>query len=267
MIWLYLLQTLSFAQNNISEQVLDSVSDTNAVHDNDHSSDEQVYDLSNKSKKSSKKTSHTRITGNLDRSLIRGTINDEFRTPMQIPKNADYLKDSKLLIGTKFKALINSNIKAYANSISPIEALVLEGEYKGATLLGNATMDPNTKRIGIEFSLLRKRTGSGAFSIAGVVRDKDGENGLDGNYESFYWNYFAAETLLNVASGMANATTERNQQSNGGYVVTPTVDSASKQGVATGFAKSADRIGDRVRSAPEYVTARGPFVVQVLILK
>lgn len=254
------ISQLIFAQTNISEEVIDSlepISEQKEVH--------STIQLK-KSRFKPEKTSSKVIQGNLEPLLVRRSTVEDFRTPTQIPKNQDFAKESKLQIGTSLKALINSNIIAYANSESPIQATVLEGAFQGSILIGNATMDPQTKRVGVSFTKLRKKGGTGIFDISGVVRDRSGDLGLDGKHESFYWHYFWSETILNAASGFADASTQRSQQTNGGYIVVPSMDSSLKQGVATGFSRSADRIGERIRSLPEYVTAKGPFIVNVLIL-
>lgn len=252
---------LVFAQNNISEEVIDSVGE---VPNHAVATSENSFKPPAKIKKTAKIQS---LSGNLDNSLLRSKMIDDIKTPTQIPKNNNFNKDSNLLVGTVFKALIQNDIIAYVGSTSPIEAVILEGEYKGALLLGNATMDVQTKRVNIAFSQIRKRNSQVSYSVSGLVRDKSGDLGLDATHESFYWNYFFAEAALNTASGFANATTERTKNRDGNYEITPSIDSSAKQGVAIGLAKAGDRISDRLKSAPEYVTAKSPFVVQVVILE
>lgn len=252
---------LVFAQNNISEEVIDSVGE---VPNHAVATSENSYKPPTKNRRMTKNQSPS---GNLDNSLLRSKIIDDIKTPTQIPKNNNFNKESNLLAGTVFKALIQNDIIAYVGSTSPIEAVILEGEYKGSLLLGNATMDMQTKRVSIAFSQIRKRNSQVSYSVSGLVRDKSGDLGLDATHESFYWNYFFAEAALNTASGFANATTERTKNRDGNYEITPSIDSSAKQGVAIGLAKAGDRISDRLKSAPEFVTAKSPFVVQVVILE
>lgn len=265
MLKLLFLTQFVFAQNNISEEVIDSIVDTPK---------EQVIEFQTSSSGSKsvvtaqkKKPLKTQgLSGNLENQLLRSKTVDEIKVPTQIPKNTNFNKDVDLLSGTVFKTLIQSDIIAYVGSTSPIEATVIEGDYKGSILIGNATMDMQTKRVNISFSQIRKKNSKVSYSISGLVRDKTGDLGLDATHESFYWNYFLAEAALNTASGFANATTERTKNRDGNYEIAPSVDSSAKQGVAVGLAKAGERISERLRSAPEYVTAKGPFVVQVVIL-
>lgn len=264
MLKLLFLTQFVFAQNNISEEVIDSIVETpKGQIDYQNSANPKRVVASQKKQKLKAQN----LSGNLENQLLRSKSVDEIKMPTQIPKNTEFHKDVNLLSGTVFKTLIQSDIIAYVGSTSPIEALVLEGEYKGSILIGNATMDMQTKRVNISFSKIRKQHSKVSYSISGLVRDKTGDLGLDATHESFYWNYFLAEAALNTASGFANATTERTKNRDGNYEIAPSVDSSAKQGVAVGLAKAGERISERLKSAPEYVTAKGPFVVQVVILE
>lgn len=265
MLKLLFLTHLVFAQNNISEEVIDSIIDSPKAELVDYQPGSKSKRVVASQKKQKLKVQV--VSGNLENQLLRSKSVDEIKVPTQIPKNSEFNKDVNLLSGTVLKTLIQSDIIAYVGSTSPIEAIVLEGDYKGSILIGNATMDMQTKRVNISFSKIRKQHSKVSYSISGLVRDKTGDLGLDATHESFYWNYFLAEAALNTASGFANATTERTKNRDGNYEIAPSVDSSAKQGVAIGLAKAGERMSERLRSAPEYVTAKGPFVVQVVILE
>lgn len=251
----------SIAMASVSEEVIESIeSDSRQITP----SNMQHNILTKKPRNIS--GNNFKVKGNLSPNLIRSDFVEEIRTPLKIPKNSNYLKNTAIIPGTKLKALINSDLTAYIDSKSPVEAIVTEGEHKGSVLLGNATMDIQTKRVSIQFSSFRLRGSRQSFATTAIVRDENGDLGLNAEHESFYWHYFMAETLLNTASGLANATVERSKNAYGQYETNPNVDSAVKQGVSVGLGKSAERIGERLRTAPEYVTAKGPFVVQVLII-
>lgn len=284
---LTLLSVTVYAENPVSREVLDSVYDDRAPAQTQNIKATQDYESTHQttfeagsdvtSKKSSKKkhnnsfkktasSSNEIQAGNLSQKLIRRSEIIDIKTPVQIPKNSNFNKNINFITGSKFKALINADLIAYKDSKSPVDAIILDGEFKGYKLIGNATMDDQTKRISIVFNNLRSREDV-LFQTQAVVKDRDGNMGLDATHESFYWNYFVAETILNTASGFADAKTERSRNVLGQYETVPGVDASVKQGAATGLSKSADRIGERLRSAPEYVTAKGPFVVQVLVIE
>lgn len=284
-----LLSVTSYAENPVSREVLDSVYDDRAPAqnselstnkasiDNQRPSNQTTTETEVTSNKNQKKKHNTSLrkstsssnevqSGNLSQKLIRRSEITDIKSPLQIPTNSNFNKNINFITGSKFKALINADLIAYKDSKSPVDAIILDGEFKGFRLIGNATMDDQTKRVSIVFNNLRSREDV-LFQTQAVVKDRDGNMGLDATHESFYWNYFVAETILNTASGFADAKTERSRNVLGQYETVPSVDTSVKQGAAAGLSKSADRIGERLRSAPEYVTAKGPFVVQVLVIE
>ena len=204
-------------------------------------------------------------TGNLPLYARRTQAVYEFETPTIIPKNTDFDKHIEIKSGDILKAVINHNIVAYPSSKSPVTARVLEGQFKGSTLLGEASLDPSTKRINITFKSIRPLKSKYPYNLTGILLDDDGLMGIEGKYESNYWTYFWAETLTNTISGLADATTRKNQNVWGANVTEPGIDPALRQGVALGFSKTAERLGEKVKNPLEIATAYSPIIVHITI--
>lgn len=214
--------------------------------------------------KISRPTTIHNTTGNLPNYAFRANAPEEFEKPAKVPGNSDFNNHISLWRGRSLRALITDNVVAYPNSKTPVTARVIEGEFKGATLIGEASMDEKTKRANITFTGIRPLKSSITYNLEADVMGDDNSRGLVGEYESTYWTYFVTEVTMNVAAGFAGAATPRNQTILGsetapsGYLT---------EAVANGLKTSADRIGDRVKSAPEITTARGPRIIQVTVTK
>lgn len=191
----------------------------------------------------------------------------EFNSPVIYNKTTDFRTNPRIKPGDTLKAIINHSIKAYPDSQAPVTARVIEGEFKGSLLLGTASMDKTTKRIDINFTSIRSTSEATSFDITGLTQSEDGQLGVEGIYESKYWEYFWAETLANSVAAAADATTQKTQTQFGGFLPTPGIDSSVRQGVAVGMARTAERLGERARSQPEITTATGPILINVIITK
>lgn len=203
--------------------------------------------------------------GNLPIYAMRTAPVEEYDNPTTIPKNTDFNSHIEVRPGDTLRAVISQNIVAYPGSKAPVTARILDGRFKGSLVLGEATMDETTKRVNILFKSIRPMKSKDSYTIAGVLLSEDGMQGLQGEYESNYWTYFWAETITNTVAGFADATTKKAQTIWGTSIAESGIDPATRQGIAHGLAKTADRLGDRVKNAPEMTTVHGPTIVQITI--
>ena len=210
---------------------------------------------------------HSKEKGNLPSYAVRTQAVTEFGTPTMIPKNEDFDSLVELRKGDSLKAVISQDLVAYPGSKAPVIARVLEGKFKGALLLGEASMDPTTKRANVNFNTIRPLKSKASYNFTGELMAFDGIRGLDGEYESSYWTYFWAETLTNTVAGIADAATQKTPTAMGPYVTTPGLSNQFNQGAAIGLSRTAERLGDRVKTAPEITTVKGPIIVQITVLK
>lgn len=85
--------------------------------------------------------------GNLPSYARRTSPVEEYDVPTIIPKNADFNNHIEARPGDTLKAVISQNIVAYPGSKSPVTGRILEGKFKGALILGDATMDEFLKLV------------------------------------------------------------------------------------------------------------------------
>lgn len=203
--------------------------------------------------------------GNLPSYARRTQPAFEFESPTIVPKNSDFDKHVEIKPGDVLKAVINHNIVAYPGSKSPVTARVLEGKFKGSTILGEASLDASTKRINVTFRSIRPLKEKEPYTLTGILLADDGLMGIEGIYESNYWTYFWAETLANTVSGFADATTKKTQSVWGSSTPDPGVDPAARQGVAHGLSKTAEKLAEKGRNVLERSTAYAPTIIQITI--
>jgi hypothetical protein len=205
------------------------------------------------------------IKGNLPAHLVRTRPSAAQESdPIQYPKLHGFNK-SQMAIGEVFDCLIDQDIKAYVGSVSPIKATIASGEHKGKFFIGNATMDPQTRSIVVEFNQLRDPVSKINHQLKATVHSTSGEVGLDGTFHSRYWQYFFATILSRAAQGYSQATVERERNFFGDFQTVPTPENASKVGVVEGASATADMIAERARSAPEFITKSGPIEAKIFI--
>lgn len=168
---------------------------------------------------------------------------------------------------TILKARINDSITAYDGSKDPVKATITDGEYRGSTLFGYATMDKVTKNVVVVFDTFIPQQSKETYKMLATIKDQDGNSGLVGVLESHYWETFFLQFALNSASAAANATTQYSQTSFGNYNAVPGSDSAIKQGLSGGFNKLADKVERDNAAKPDYSTVQGPVYIRVYVLE
>lgn len=205
--------------------------------------------------------------GNLPGFARRSDVNtlEVQQSPIHIAKDIKPYSSIVLGRGDIVSARITQDLIGYEGAESPVRAIITEGPYKDAWLIGNATLDKKTKNILIRFSTFRSQFSE--VRLEGSVHSVSGALGLKGEFNSNHWNYFWAEMLASGVSGYANALTERRRSVLGYSEIVPNPGSAANQAVAEAAAKTSDRLAERARDAPEFTVVRGPTEVQVFITK
>lgn len=203
--------------------------------------------------------------GNLPSYAIRKKVLSNVESPLVIVKTNAKEKFSGLIRSSLLKARINDSIIAYEGSLSSVRAVVNEGPYSGAVLFGNATMDKVTKSAVVTFDTFVPPHSSIVYKFQAEVKAQDGSSGIPGKFESDYWRYFWTQIALDTASASANATTQFTTNAFGQYQLTPGLENIAKQGVASGLAKTADRLSEKNQFIPEYVVVEGPIYIRVAV--
>jgi hypothetical protein len=177
------------------------------------------------------------------------------------------LNKSGVDIGDIFDCIIKQDIKAYVGSISPILAEVMIGPFQGLQFVGNATMDPKTKDIVVEFSKMRDLNNNVKHELKATLHSSTGEIGLMGTFNSKYWQYFFATVLSRTAEGYAQATVQRDRNIIGNYQTVPNTENAGKSAIAEAASSTANLVSDKLKNLPEFVTKKGPIKTKIFIIE
>lgn len=198
----------------------------------------------------------------LDRSDFESATNVSVMPPKQAGGILPGLKPGDVL-----KTELGESILASPSVASPIRVRVLEGAFKNAILLGEATLDKDIlERVLINFTRIRLPGKEITYQFKGSGHETGGKVGLLGSYHSDELGYFAAEMLAATATGFADSTIERNQNMLGNYQASPSLSNSAKQGAVTALGKSTDRFAEKSRNAVGYTEVKGPLEVLVYVL-
>jgi hypothetical protein len=162
-------------------------------------------------------------------------------------------------------ASLEQSIKASASVPTPIRARVESGTFRKSIVLGTATLDRELKRILLTFDRLRLESSEISYALKATGLAPNGQVGLEGDHHTQEGTYFAGEILAATAAGYADATTQRTQNVMSGYQIEPSVQNATKQGAVTALSKTADRLAERSRNAPEYTEIEAGREIQIII--
>ena len=166
--------------------------------------------------------------------------------------------------GDMFKAVIDQEIKASPSVPTPIRAMVTSENLKGAYFVGEATLDRELKRVLLQFGRIRLDSGA-AYSVKAAGLSPRGSIGLEGEYHTQAGLFFVGELASATAAGLLDSTINRNQTTFGTYVQEPSLANTAKTGGVTALSKSADRMAEGYRQAPEYTDVTGYQQIQIII--
>lgn len=187
--------------------------------------------------------------------------------PVKLPHTKGKDRSINLVRGDILYARINGDILTYEGAISPVRAIVTDGEFKSSFLIGNSTLDPKSKKMSIRFDSLRPRGSMEVLPVEGYIQSTDGKMGLVGEVESNYWTFFWAQLLSSGVSGYANASRETEGSVLLGSRPKLSTENSAKGAVGEAASVTAEMFRDKSRSAHEVATAKGPHDVQIFIVK
>lgn len=167
--------------------------------------------------------------------------------------------------GSKIKVVIRQNIKASPNVPTPIAGEVLAGQFKGATVYGEATLESDLKRVVLKFTGLSGAGLDSSYSIQGRGLDPQGRLGIEGNYHAEDWKFGLASFFSTGAAIAVDSQVERTPTTAGGYAESPSASNAVKKGVAGSLGKVADRLMERAGSVPGYTEIEGPIFTTIIL--
>lgn len=183
---------------------------------------------------------------------------------IQPPKGASELFRG-LRIGDNLKLNIDHSVIAFSDEKSPVVAYAHAGSLKGYKFIGESYLEPNTKRIFINFTRLIQ--GHQMFNFKGVGVATNGQPGLIGEYHSREAEYFTGDFIASFAAGYFDGLIPRKTNAFGQLEMDNSVDSAVKKGLASGALSTADRFREKLKKVPEFSEIKGPFEIQLLVLE
>jgi hypothetical protein len=219
------------------------------------------------SKKVKNKNIVSKISGNLPvEYLIHSKPISIEESPIILPTNKSGIRFRQLLSGDLVTATLTESVFAFSESKSPVRAHVNSGPLKGSVLIGEASLEKNSKRIQIHFKKFRDPRNKDIYNLEADAMDDHGVLGLVGEYVSNESIFFSAELLSAAAAGYTDSTIDRSTNILGQTTDIKNEDTFAKKGLTSALSKSADRFSEKLKSAPEYSILNGPKDIQILIL-
>jgi len=172
-----------------------------------------------------------------------------------------------LLPGEMHLARIKQSVLAFNEGKAPVAAHLTDERGRKILLIGEATLEKNSKRILVDFKTARIANSSELFDFKGVAMDADGNLGLEGNYHSGEPKFFAAELAAAAAAGFADSSVNRSTNAFRNQQEKKSLDTSGKKAIGSALARTADRFAEKVRQAPEYSVLKGPMTIKVLVVE
>jgi hypothetical protein len=222
---------------------------------------ESYRDLgSNKQSKKQTRSSRPQPVGNLPSYFAR-TSTPSSRAILQPSKE---LLDSMpgLQIGDMLDAYIPHSVIAFPDEKAPVVAIVTSGRFKGAKLVGGSSLEPNSKRIFIEFTHMTYKKQTAKVKASGL--SESGQPGFEGEYHSQELKYFTGDFLASMTAAYFDSQVPRFNTLLG-QVQDNSTESALKMGLAAGSMSSARRFREKLQKVPEFSVLNSAHRIQALI--
>lgn len=168
-----------------------------------------------------------------------------------------------LMSGDMLEAVIPHSIIAFPEEKAPVLAVVSNGKFRGARLIGFSGLEPNSKRIFIEFTKITFKKQTAKVVASGLT--EAGQPGFEGEYHSQEAKYFAGDFLASMTAAYFDSQVPR-YQSLLGQVEDTSTKSAVKKGLAAGSKSGAERFREKLKKAPEFSVLSGSQYLHVLIM-
>ena len=218
-------------------------------------------------KKGTSNSATTNSSGNLppEYQSTRKSVSIE-ESPIILPTNKSGIRFRQLLTGDLIQATLLESVFAFQDSRSPVRAVVTSGPLKDSVLVGEASLEKNSKRIQIHFKKFRDPRNKDIYTVDADAMDESGVLGLNGKYVSNESIFFGGELLSAAAAGYTESTIDRSTNIFGQTTDVKNEDTFAKKALTSALTKSADRFAEKLKSAPEYSILYGPKDIQILIL-
>lgn len=169
------------------------------------------------------------------------------------------LKHPKLRPGMSLVVELAGSVVAFKDSKSPVVAKVLSRDFKGLVILGEASLEKNSKKIEIKLDRIVDQKENTVFAFNGYSL-------VEGEYHTNENKMFLGEFLSAAAAGFVDASILRDQSLLGPYVERPSLETASKKAGASALGKMSERFRERVSVSPEFATLK-PTILPLQVLE
>lgn len=167
--------------------------------------------------------------------------------------------------GSTVVAIIPHSLVAFLGEKVPVIAHLRDRKYHGLALIGYTRLEPNSRRIFVEFTSIQK--GQRELAILATGFDFDGNPGLRGHYHSREDEYFWGEFVSSFVAGYFESLIPKRTTIFGTTLEPPSMDNALKRGLSSGAISSADRFKEKLKMAPQFSELPGPTPVQIVIVR
>ncbi|RYZ77632.1 MAG: hypothetical protein EOP05_01100 [Proteobacteria bacterium] len=182
-------------------------------------------------------------------------------------QTANVFEEMGLLeVGGAYRARIPMSLLAFNEARTPVLAQMMVAGTE-LVVLGEATLERNSKRIIINFKQIRKKDSDKIFEMNAVALAQDGTPGIEAEIHSGEAKFFLAEVLSAGAAGFVDASINRTTNAFGGTNDERSLDTQSKKAVSGALSKTTERFAEKVKTAPEFATADGPVEINILVLQ
>jgi hypothetical protein len=161
-------------------------------------------------------------------------------------------------------ATILHSIIAFPNEAAPVIAQINDGPFKGARLLGASRLEPNSKRIFIDFKAIT--TQGETYDLLASAVTEEGQTGFSGEYHSNEAGLFTGDFIASFTAAYFDGLVPRNTNVFGTVVEDYSPGSAIKKGMAGGAMATAERFREKLKRVPEFSELKGPINVGLLIV-
>jgi hypothetical protein len=188
--------------------------------------------------------------------------NPSFTKPWRVVGTTEQTRIYGLNPGLTAMARITQDILVSPTVPQPILAEIVTGPFKGAKLLGEATIEKDLHRVLVKFH--RITHDGDQIKVAANTLDYSGKIGITGDYIAEDKALITGSFLSTFLSGFTDSSIDRHRNAAGDYVDEPTVNNQAKKGLAATLSKAADRMETRANQMPGYTTVKAPVLVQVV---
>lgn len=186
-------------------------------------------------------------------------------SPIVLPSSRQQPKLDAFKVGELFNAEISESLLAFNDSRTAVRAKVKLQNNTDVILLGEASLEKNTKRIYIDFKKLRRPNDNQIWSIQASALDQKGFTGIEGKLYINEDKYFIAQFLSASAAGFSDASINRTQNALGNNVEDKSLDTLGKKALTNALSKTTDLFAEKLKTAPEYSLIEGPIQIQILV--